>query len=241
MLYQTKNPHGGDREGRTIKLDFSVNTNPLGPPEAVRRAVVESAGALDQYPDPRCRALVRALAEHEGVPEDCILCGSGAAELIYSYCAAVRPRRALELAPTFSEYASALEAAGCRVERWNLRSENGFALGADFLEALAAGDWDAVFLCTPNNPTGQLIAPDLLEDICRVCKDRGIRLFLDECFLDLSGGPSMKAALADFPGLFLLRAFTKTYAMAALRLGYCLSADRALLAAMSRTAQPWNV
>ena len=137
--------------------------------------------------------------------------------------------------------AALLEAAGCRVERWNLRSENGFALGADFLEALAAGDWDAVFLCTPNNPTGQLIAPDLLEDICRVCKDRGIRLFLDECFLDLSGGPSMKAALADFPGLFLLRAFTKTYAMAALRLGYCLSADRALLAAMSRTAQPWNV
>ena len=51
----------------------------------------------------------------------------------------------------------------------------------------------------------------------------------------------MKAALADFPGLFLLRAFTKTYAMAALRLGYCLSADRTLLAAMSRTAQPWNV
>ena len=127
------------------------------------------------------------------------------------------------------------------MERWNLRSENGFALGADFPEALAEGDWDAVFLCTPNNPTGQLIAPDLLEDICRVCKDRGIRLFLDECFLDLSGGPSMKAALADFPGLFLLRAFTKTYAMAALRLGYCLSADRALLAAMSRTAQPWNV
>lgn len=137
MLYQTKNPHGGDREGRTIKLDFSVNTNPLGPPEAVRRAVVESAGALDQYPDPQCRGLVRALAEHEGVPEDCILCGSGAAELIYSYCAAVRPRRALELAPTFSEYASALEAAGCRVERWNLRAENGFALGVDFLEALA--------------------------------------------------------------------------------------------------------
>lgn len=241
MLYQTKNPHGGDREGRTIKLDFSVNTNPLGPPEAVRRAVVESAGNLDQYPDPCCGALVRALSEHEGVPEASILCGSGAAELIYSYCAAVRPRRALELAPTFSEYSAALEAAGCRVERWNLRAEESFALGADFLEALAAGNWDAVFLCTPNNPTGQLIAPALLEDICALCRRRGIRLFLDECFLDLSGGPSMKPALADFPGLFLLRAFTKTYAMAALRLGYCLSGDRELLRAMSRTAQPWNV
>lgn len=242
MLYQTKNPHGGDSRGREIKLDFSVNVNPLGPPEAVRRAVLESAGALDQYPDPRCGALVRALSEHEGVPEASILCGSGAAELIYSYCAAVRPRRALELAPTFSEYASALEASGCRVDRWSLRAEKDFALGEDFPAALSEGDWDAVFLCTPNNPTGQLIDPALLEDICRVCKRRGIRLFVDECFLDLSdGGRSMKYALADFPGLFLLRAFTKSYAMASLRLGYCLSGDRELLAAMSRTVQPWNV
>lgn len=114
--------------------------------------MVESAGALDQYPDPQCRGLVRALAEHEGVPEDCILCGSGAAELIYSYCAAVRPRRALELAPTFSEYASALEAAGCRVERWNLRSENGFALGADFPEALAEGTGTRCSSAPPTTP-----------------------------------------------------------------------------------------
>lgn len=242
MLYESKNPHGGDRGGRNIKLDFSVNTNPLGPPEAVRRAVVESADLLDQYPDPHCRALVKALSAHEGVAQRHILCGSGAAELIYAYCAAAKPRRALELAPTFSEYASALEAAGCPVERWRLRAEDGFALKEDFLAQLAAGDWDAVFLCNPNNPTGRPIDPALLEEICRLCRRRGVRLFLDECFLDLSeGGQSMKRLLEDVPELFLLRAFTKTYAMAALRLGYCLSADRALLAAMSRAVQPWNV
>jgi len=242
MLYEKKNPHGGDRQGRAIKLDFSVNTNPLGPPEAVKRAVVESANLLDQYPDPNCRELVKALAEHEGVPERYILCGSGAAELIYSYCGAARPRRALELAPTFSEYSSALEAAGCPVERWKLRIEDDFALQEDFLEALAESLWDALFLCNPNNPTGRLINTALLEEICKICHRRGVRLFLDECFLDLSdGGQSMKRLLADVPELFLLKAFTKTYAMAGLRLGYGLSADRALLAAMSRGVQPWNV
>ena len=115
MLYKSENPHGGGVYGRTIKLDFSVNTNPLGTPPAAIRAVVESAGLLCQYPDPNCGALVSALAEREGVPEACVLCGGGAAELIFSYCLAVRPRRALELAPTFSEYAAALEAAWCQV------------------------------------------------------------------------------------------------------------------------------
>ena len=65
---------------------------------------------------------------------------------------------------------------------------------------------------------------------------------MDECFLDLSDdGQSMKGYLEDYPNLFLLKAFTKSYGMAGVRLGYCLCSDRELLKAMSRTAQPWNV
>lgn len=82
MLYQTANPHGGDLFGHTVNLDFSVNTNPLGTPESVMQAVVESAGRLCQYPDPGCRELTAALAAREGVPVEAILCGCGAAELI---------------------------------------------------------------------------------------------------------------------------------------------------------------
>lgn len=244
MLYKSENPHGGGVYGRTIKLDFSVNTNPLGTPPAAIRAVVESAGLLCQYPDPGCGALVSALAEREGVPEACVLCGGGAAELIFSYCLAVRPRRALELAPTFSEYAAALEAAGCQVERHPLRAEEGFAATDALLEVLSDADWDAVFLCNPNNPTGQLLDPALLEEVFRRCRRRGIRLFVDECFLDLSDGwanRSLKKYILEYNGIFILRAFTKTYGMAGLRLGYCLSGDGALLSAMSRLTQPWNV
>ena len=244
MLYERENPHGGDIYRQPVRLDFSVNTNPLGPPPGVIRAVESSALLLDRYPDPCCRELVGALAAYEGVPERFILCGCGAAELIFSYCGALRPGKALELAPTFSEYAAALEAFGCQVERYALEEEDGFALTEKFLDALEHTDCEVVFLCSPNNPTGRLTDPGLLAEACEICLRRGLRLFVDECFLELSDG-GRSASLADqlerFPGLFLLKAFTKSYAMAGLRLGYCLCGDGALLEAMGRLTQPWNV
>ena len=244
MLYQTPNPHGGDLYGRPVELDFSVNTNPLGTPPAVMEAVRESAGMLCRYPDPYCRELAAALAEYEGVPEDWVLCGNGAAELIYAYCRAIGAKTALVTAPTFSEYAAALEAEGCWVLSHPLREADRFDVTGAFLWTLEATPAEAVFLCNPNNPTGRLIRGGLLEEICGLCRDRGIRLFVDECFLELSDGgrdASLAKRLAEFPGLFLLKAFTKTYGMAGLRLGYCLSAGKALLAKMSRMTQPWNV
>ena len=244
MLYQTVNPHGGDLYSRPIQLDFSANTNPFGTPESVRRAVTESADLLNQYPDPYCRELVAALADFEQVPQEYVLCGCGAAELIFSFCTAVKPKKALELAPTFSEYSSALEAVGCAVDRYPLSRENGFALTEEFVEFLQGSDCEALFLCNPNNPTGQIVEPPLLDKIAHVCQERGVGLFLDECFLDLSDygrDLSLKSKLSEYPGLFILKAFTKSYGMAGLRLGYCLSADQALLAAMGRSVQPWNV
>ena len=244
MLYQTINPHGGDLYSNPIRLDFSANTNPFGTPESVCRAVAESTALLNQYPDPYCRELVAALADFEQVPQEHILCGCGAAELIFSFCAAVKPGKALELAPTFSEYSTALEAVGCQVKRYSLTKENGFLLTDEFFDALQSSDCEVVFLCNPNNPTGQIVEPDLLERIADYCHDKGIRLFLDECFLDLSDQGrelSLKHRLQTQPGLFILKAFTKSYGMAGLRLGYCLSADRKLLTAMGSSVQPWNV
>ena len=244
MLYQTSNPHGGDLYARPVELDFSVNTNPLGTPPAVVEAVRDCAGMLCQYPDPCCRELVAALADREGVEPDAILCGGGAAELIYSYCRAIGAKSALVTAPTFSEYAAALRSEGCRVLSHPLLEADGFQVTEAFLQTLEHTAPEAVFLCNPNNPTGQLVPPDLLAGIFDTCRDRGVRLFVDECFLELSDGgrdASLAGRLSGFPGLFVLKAFTKTYGMAGLRLGYCLSGDRELLAKMSRASQPWNV
>ena len=242
MLYQTENQHGGDVYGGGITLDFSANTNPLGTPPGVLEAVCRALPQLHRYPDPYCRRLVQAIAGHEQVPASYILCGNGAADLIYTYCAALRPRTAVELAPTFVEYGAGLAQVGCRVERYFLHQAQNFDLDERFLSFLEGKKPEVVFLCNPNNPTGRLIPLPLLEQILQYCAAQGARLFLDECFLDLTeDGVSAKSLLAAHPELLILKAFTKSYGMAGIRLGYCLCADSALLRDMAAASPPWNV
>lgn len=242
MLYQTSNPHGGDIYGEEILLDFSANTNPFGTPQRVLDAVRDALEEIHRYPDPYCRKLIRAIADFEEIPQTYILCGNGAAELIYSYCEAVRPKTAVELAPTFSEYSLALQRTGCNVNRYFLSGENQFEVTGDFLSFLGKTNPDAIFLCNPNNPTGRTIDPEILVRILEHCRKSSARLFLDECFLDLSDREeTMKGYLENNPNLFLLKAFTKSYGMAGIRLGYGLTFDAELLTKMAQTVQPWNV
>ena len=85
------NPHGGDVYGAEVTLDFSSNVNPLGTPPNVLAAISHAALHVRQYPDPYCRALTAAIAAHEAVPEDFILCGAGTQ---------LRPGRLADIAPT---------------------------------------------------------------------------------------------------------------------------------------------
>ena len=90
---------------------------------------------------------------------------------------------------------------------------------------------DMVFLCQPNNPTGQLTPLALVEALLRRCEACGALLVVDECFLDFlpqSEVLSAKKLLAS-PNLIILKAFTKLYGMAGVRLGYCLCSNTALL------------
>ena len=156
---------------------------------------------------------------------------------------AVRPRRALLYEPTFAEYRQALSAWGCRVETYYLEEEKGFQLGEDFLEQRKPGI-DMVFLCNPNNPTGLLVDEVLLENILRKCRRAGALLVVDECFLDFVEERErweLKPYLESCSNLLLMKAFTKRYAMAGIRLGYCLCSNKKLLERMAAVTQPWNV
>ncbi len=243
MLYETRNPHGGDLYETPVRLDFSANINPYGTPRSVLDAVCESVGELRNYPDPNCRVLTAAIADFEGVDKGNILCGAGAAELIFVFARAVKPKKALLLAPGFSEYESALRSFGSEIQYHYLKEEYDFRLGADFAEVLRSFSGDAVILCTPNNPTGLTIEAGLLSEILNICHEKGLPILLDECFLDLTDGRglSAKGNLPQIPELVILKAFTKSYGMAGLRLGYCLSGNAGILAAMSRQSQAWNV
>lgn len=240
--------HGGDWAGYRAEfgcdaLDFSANVSPLGLPAGVAAAITNALPTADRYPDPLCRELRAALAGAEGVPADWILCGNGAADLIFRLALAVRPRRALLPAPTFAEYEAALQTVGCAVQRVFLREENEFAVTEEFIDAVTP-ETDIVFLCQPNNPTGQVTPPALVERLVRRCAECGAVLVVDECFLDFlpdRDAWTAKQLLRDAPQLIILKAFTKLYAMAGVRLGYALCDDAALLEKMRGAGQPWAV
>lgn len=238
--------HGGDwqsylSEFHAMPLDFSANISPLGLPEGVVRAIGEAAAGSDRYPDPLCRTLCQALSRHHGIPTETILCGNGAADLIYRLVLARRPRRALVTAPCFLEYEHALETVSCEILRFPLSAKQDFHLTQDILDWLTP-ELDLLFLCEPGNPTGVTTPWALLQEILKRCRTLNISVALDECFLPFLSAPhSLIPQLSEYPNVVVLRAFTKWYAMAGLRLGYCVSRDTALLEQMRRCGQPWSV
>ncbi len=240
--------HGGDwagfeQEFGVPPLDFSANVSPLGVPESVKAALRNTAENADRYPDPFCRALRDALAEQERCAAGQILCGNGAADLIYRIAWAMKPRRALVTAPTFSEYGAALQTVGCMVASYPLKPENEFRIGRNFLEFITP-ETDVVFLCEPNNPTGLTTSRPLLLEILERCRAVGANLIADECFNDFLDEPeehTLRPWLNEFPNLLILKAFTKLYAMAGVRLGYALCSDADWLDSLRQAGPPWNV
>ena len=238
-----KHIHGGDVYHHQGCIDFSANCNPLGTPEGIKKAIIESLEHINDYPQVGCTPLKKAIAEYENTKPDQVICGNGAAEVIFSLCRAVNPRRALVPAPTFAEYQQALYSVDCQVEFFLLNGKKGFVLEEDFLQTLTK-EIDIIFLCNPNNPTGITISQDLLEEILETCAMQGIFMVVDECFLDFVKDPekhTLKGKLEKYPGLFILKAFTKRYAIPGVRLGYGFCSDRKVLDRMEAVTQPWNV
>ena len=240
--------HGGDWAGFEegygfMPVDFSANVSPLGMPEAVRKAAEEALGQAERYPDPLCRELVREIAASEDTDSGFIMCGNGAADLVFRLCTSLRPERTIITAPTFAEYEAAVKASGGSVVKYRLHEENDFRLGEDFPDAVTC-DTDLVILCQPNNPTGITDPRGFLMRVLEKCRETDTMLMIDECFNDFLDEPhmhTMKELVGEYDNLLILRSFTKMYGMAGLRLGYCICSDTSLLERMRLAGQPWAV
>lgn len=234
--------HGGDVYRNSVQYDFSVNINPLGMPSGCMEAAKRGVEFCMQYPDWRGEELCRALAEAEGVREEQVILGNGAAELLYTLTACLRPERVLIPVPAFGEYEAAVAAYGGKCDFWEMQEKAGFRLEDAFLGAVQEFT-DLVILCNPNNPAGVSINKELLLQIAGKCEKTGTWLCVDECFLPFTereGELTLKHSLEAFPHLVVLRAFTKIYGMPGLRLGYAMTADKGMLSRFRRCLQPWN-
>lgn len=241
--------HGGDVESFRMKygytpLDFSANCNPLGMPAGVKEAIRSATDHADGYPDPLCRKLRAGIAEERNLLPEQVLCGNGAADIIYRLVLTKRPKFAIVLSPTFSEYESALQLVSCHVMHHSMNADEDFRLTGGILDKLKP-NVDMLFLCNPNNPTGMTIQNELMQSIINACLENDILLVVDECFncfLDQPETHTLMGKLLDYKdNLVVLDAFTKRYSMAGVRLGFCLSANTKLLRDMEHSGQPWSV
>ncbi len=253
--------HGGDIYSYHEIKDFSANINFRGMPSSVRDAAIEAVDESVHYPDPECRSLRTALAEREkslcdGILPEHIICGNGAAELIFALADALKPTHALLAVPSFFEYEQALLTSGCEITRFALKPDDGFCPGETFLSAAAAfGEKISslnrvstmIILGNPNNPTGTLIETAVLEELIHICDRQRILLVLDESFLDFLDKKDREKTFSGVikvptnPNVFIIRSFTKIYAIPGLRFGYGLCSDGELIDRMRILIQPWNV
>jgi len=242
--------HGGDIYTNKGMTDFSVNVNPYGPSKAVLRAAKLAMARIGEYPDPECRELREHLAAELGVKPEHLVFGNGAAELIFDLVRTEKPKKAVICTPSFAEYERALKTVDCRIQYYNCREENGFVMQEDFMDLLTE-DVDMVFLCSPDNPSGTVIPKIMMRKIMIRCEFLRIRLVLDQCFFEfmaededdlfLTYKNDLHESTKKYPSLFLLRAFTKMYAMPGLRLGYGICQDERLIERLEECRQPWSV
>ncbi len=238
-----QNIHGGDIYRNQVSLDFSVNINPFGMPQRVREALDAAVAWCERYPDIRSEALRDAIAGAKGIAPADIVCGNGASELFPAILRAVHAKKVLLPVPSFYGYEYAAKSVGAEICCHELLETDGYAVTERFLTAIGEGV-NAVFLAVPNNPVGTVVEPELLEKIAERCQKYGVTLILDECFVMFTGAEERYSFLKkyrNYPGVVIVRAFTKLYAMPGVRLGYLVCSDAALTEAIRADLPEWNL
>ncbi len=234
------NKHGG-YQGKNQKIrDFSVNINPLGIPDGIREKLVAGITELVKYPEISGASAIKKIAADLDVEPENVILGNGAIELIYLFARSMGPAKALIIQPTFNEYERALKLYGWEVSHYVLTAEDDFAINPQILKALIEKEKpQAVFLCNPNNPTGQVYSRGMISAMVAAAPET--TWFLDESFLDFSNERgSLSLLKSEHRGIFILKSLTKFYALPGLRIGYGV-AKPAIIKKMERFKEPWTI
>ncbi|OHW61832.1 threonine-phosphate decarboxylase [Andreesenia angusta] len=232
------NTHGGYR-GENSVVDYSININPLGVSDALKERLLSSIDELEKYPQIGAEESVKLLSEQLGLNREEIIVGNGATELIYLFSRALGIKQALVVEPTFTEYAKSVEIVGGKVHRHCLEKPY-FKLDREaLLKRAAEVSAEAVYICSPNNPTGGALEKRAVEDLLEGLEKLSATLFLDESFIEFSDRESSIDMARDHK-LFVLRSVTKIYGVPGIRIGYGVG-HRDIVEAMNKIKEPWSV
>ncbi len=226
--------HFAIAESRGV-LRMMSNESPFPPSQRVVEAILEAALRGHLYPNGAAE-LRGKLGAREGLDGTNVLLGAGSTELIdvviRTFVAA--GEEVLLSVPTFSMYEARTRVVG-GIPVLVPMSEDSEHDMMGLLRAVTERT-KVIFVCTPNNPTGNRIAETDLRRILRL----GLPTVIDEAYYELGSGPSLSYLLKEFPNAILLRTFSKAYGLAGLRVGYAL-AHSAVIRLLTRVKVPWNL
>jgi len=220
-------------------LDFSVSSNPHGPPPGLVAATKDAR--IDRYPDSEASELRHRLGRRLRVDPRNIIVGSGSTELIRLAALAYlgRDDKALIIEPTFGEYEVACHIMGAAIVRQRLSDRDGFALDMDMTQELMRRHRPrVVFLCNPNNPTGSYLSRQEFQRLLAAAPDSLV--ILDEAYIAFVPETWPSTDMIEDNNLLILRSMTKDYTLAGLRLGYAV-AHQEIVDTLRRVCPPWNV
>jgi histidinol-phosphate aminotransferase len=201
-----------------------------------------SRAGLNRYPEPRPRELEGRLASLYGVAPDRLLAGRGSDEgidlLTRAFCVPGRDA-VLICPPTFGMYRVAARIQGAGVLEAPLDRAHGFALDAGAVERALTPAVKLVFLCTPNNPTGNALDPLLIERLAGGLAGRAL-VVVDEAYAEFGSAPSLIGRLGALENLVVLRTLSKAYALAGARCGALIAAPE-IVELLHRIIPPYAV
>jgi histidinol-phosphate aminotransferase len=207
-----------------------------------RPADDDSAAGLNRYPEPQPRALVARLAQLYSVSPAAVLVGRGSDEaidlLIRAFCRAGRDA-ILVCPPTFGMYAVCARIQGAEVAQAPLLAAHGFALDEQALLERCGPSVKLVFLCSPNNPTGNLLDEAAILRLAHRLAGRAL-LIVDEAYIEFAHRPSLARLHAQLPNLAILRTLSKAYGLAGARCG-ALIADPEVIALLRKVIPPYAI
>ena len=244
----TKDLHGGNiykfqREGKNDILDDSSNINPLGVPQRFIDIAKESFDKLVNYPDPYYIDLRKKIAEFNSLDLSNIIVGNGATEILFLYLKSLKPKKVLILSPCFAEYERALKSVSAEINYFELKESDNFYPNIENLKReIETNSYDLLLFCNPNNPTGQFIKLEDIKKVVEVCENKNTKIFVDEAFIEfIENWQEKTVSLFKNKNIFIMRAFTKFFAIPGLRLGYGIGFDKEILDNMWDEKEPWTV
>lgn len=219
-------------------IDLSTNVNPLGPMEGLVSCLRKSMGDIVHLPDVEAAQAVGHFASRYDLNPDRILAGNGTTQFIYTAPRALKSRKVLILGPTYADYADACRRHGVDFEFQFADAQREFQPDILALDR-AVGQFDTVFICNPNNPTGHLITRDRLEELCG--QHPAARVIIDESYLPfVENGEQQSMFHAGLSNVIVLYSMSKIFRIPGLRSGFVI-APREVIARFRQFIRPWNV